>query len=172
MFTFQQYTKQLLQSLYCCNNYIHITFLKNRACVKYVKSDNEEMHTLPQNLTVPCAYCDVLSSVSWSTIMAFYQFLKTLTENAIVLKNSWRNTYVVCCPSCEKANLYLPQVPHKATRKRVFETRFLYIKGKQTNKEKKNHHHLSKRHLNTGTVITFYSNSDLAITCWKCHILE
>lgn len=55
-------------------------------------------------------------------------------------------------PFVEKKNqIYLPQVPHKATRKRVFETHFLYIK------EKKDTISIvyQKRHLNTVTVFPY-----------------
>lgn len=97
-------------------------------------------HKICSYLTVPYAYCNVLSSMSLKAqydngsgfiSLFFISFWRLWTDNAIVLQNSWMNTYVACCPSCEKINIYLPQVPHKATRKRVFETRFLYIKEKK-----------------------------------------
>lgn len=57
-FAFQQRTKQLLQSSFCYNNCTHVTFLKNRAYVKNPKWDNEEMHTLPQNMFLSdCSIC-------------------------------------------------------------------------------------------------------------------
>lgn len=143
IFSFHQYTKQLLQSSFSYNNCTHVTFLKSRAYVKNQSGTTKKCahyHKICSYLTVPYAYCNVLSPVSLKTqydngsgfISTFFiSFWRLWTDNAIVLKNSWMNTYVACCPSCEKTNIYLPQVPHKATGKRVFETRFLYIKEKK-----------------------------------------
>lgn len=48
----------------------------------------------------------------------------------------------------KQQNIYLPQVLHKAARKRVFETRFLYIEKK---KKRNNKYQLSKNQLSTGS---------------------
>lgn len=130
---------------------LHQISARNNCTLLFSKTDHTHTHTKKNRANKKCTHFHKTCSYLFHMLAMYFSHvfengkimskdssldLSTSCDFELLVKQCYgiyELIHLLCAvPSWKKQpNIYLPQVPHKAARKRVFETRFLYIEEKK-----------------------------------------